>query len=58
MIEVCFLALGRPTQVDYAVSIIRNIEVHSSSDVRYHLLVDKPTALLGAQVGRSRIGAT
>ena len=39
MVEVCFLAMGKPTQVDYAVSIIRNIEAHAANDVRYHMLV-------------------
>ena len=50
MVEVCFLAMGKPTQVDYAVSIIRNIEAHAANDVRYHMLVDKPTAPLEAQM--------
>ena len=50
MVEVCFLAMGRPTQVDYAVSIIRNIEAHATKDVRYHMLVDKPPAPLEAQM--------
>tara|TARA_B110001452_G_scaffold41582_1_gene31859 strand:- start:2143 stop:3393 length:1251 start_codon:yes stop_codon:yes gene_type:complete len=50
MIEVCFLAMGKPTQVDYAVSIIRNIEAHAASDVRYHMIVDKPPAPLAAQM--------
>ena len=50
LIEVCFLAMGKPTQVDYAVSIIRNIEAHAANDVRYHMLVDKPPAPLEAQM--------
>ena len=50
MVEVCFLAMGKPTQVDYAVSIIRNIEAHAANDVRYHMLVDKPPAPLEAQM--------
>ena len=50
LIEVCFLAMGKPTQVDYAVSIIRNIEAHAAADVRYHMLVDKPPAPLTAQM--------
>jgi hypothetical protein len=41
-VDVCFLALGAPTQIDMSVSIIRNIEAQSvNSTVSYHLLVDK-----------------
>ena len=50
MIDVCFLALGPPTQIDFSVSIIRNIEAHSSLPVRYHLLVDRPRKELRAQM--------
>ena len=47
MIDVCFLALGPPTQIDMSTTIIRNVEAQSIvSQVRYHLLVDKsPTRL-------------
>ena len=46
-VDVCFLALGKPTQIDMSVSIIRNIEAQSTnSTVHFHLLVDKsPTEL-------------
>lgn len=41
-VDVCFLAIGAPTQIDMSVSIIRNIEAQSvNSTVSYHLLVDK-----------------
>jgi hypothetical protein len=47
VIDVCFLALGPPKQMDASTTIIRNIEAHrSNSTVRYHLLVDKPTRVL------------
>ena len=48
--EVCFLALGPPTQMDSAVSIIRNVEAHASGGVLYHLVVDKPTDDLRRQM--------
>ena len=49
-VEVCFLALGPPTQMDSAVSIIRNVEAHASGGVLYHLVVDKPTDDLRRQM--------
>ena len=42
VVDVCFLALGKPTQIDFSTSIIRNIEAQAvNSTARYHLLVDK-----------------
>ena len=51
-VEVCFLALGKPTQIDYSTTIIRNIEAQSTTrgSVRYHLLVDQSPTLLRAQM--------
>ena len=47
-IDVCFLALGKSSQIDYSTTIIRNIEAQSPrrSRMRYHLLVDQPTQAL------------
>ena len=42
VVDVCFLALGKPTQIDFSTSIIRNIEAQAiNSTARYHLLVDQ-----------------
>jgi hypothetical protein len=47
VVDVCFLALGPPKQMDASTTIIRNIEAQSTnSTVRYHLLVDKPVRTL------------
>ena len=43
-IDVCFLAFGGPARLAMAMLSIRNIEAQSSSLVRYHLLVDRPTS--------------
>ena len=52
MVDVCFLALGPSTQIDYSTSIIRNIEAQSArrGSVRYHLLVDRSPSHLRAQM--------
>lgn len=52
VVDVCFLALGPPAQIDYSTSIIRNIEAQAAptTSVRYHLLVDRPRASLRAQM--------
>ena len=51
-VDVCFLALGPPSQIDYSTSIIRNIEAQSArrGTVRYHLLVDRSPSHLRAQM--------
>ena len=55
-IDVCFLALGKPTQIDMSISIIRNIEAHSiNSTVNFHLLVDKSPRVLREQIRRRTI---
>ena len=51
-VEICFLALGAVEQMDRSASIIRNIEAHNrvAGSVRYHLLIDKPPALMRARM--------
>jgi hypothetical protein len=52
VVEVCFLALGPAVQMDRSAPVIRNIDAHSQrpKTVRYHLLVDQPTAVLRARM--------
>ena len=52
MVDICFLALGASTQIDFSTSIIRNIEAQSARrySVRYHLLVDQSPTMLRTQM--------
>ncbi len=55
-IDVCFLALGAPSQIDATTSIIRNIEAQSARHtVRYHLLVDRAPEQLRAAMRSRRV---
>lgn len=42
--------VGPPKQIDYSISIIRNIRAQSASRVRFHLLVDRPVEKLRRQM--------
>ena len=55
-IDVCFLALGPPSQIDASTSIIRNIEAQSARHaVRYHLLVERAPEQLRAAMRSRRV---
>lgn len=54
VVEICFLALGEPKQIDRSVTIIRNIRALAQVAVRFHLLVDRPLRMCARTARRDR----